>query len=248
MKQRLGYHSCGFNGCILASMHPGACIFAEDPGRQRTRRPSAERKPVYAERKSNGAKGPASPAAAAAPSARGGRSAPRAAPRAVLEADPPATDLLGGSGEDSDGIEDEVEDEEDEEAEEEEAEEEEEAAAAVVAVPEFATGYREEIAMEIAMEMGYAEEMPVVGVAQHAQSAVGPPGGGGPPPGGGGAARSKSRAPPLAPPPPPQLAVPRSAAAGMVPQRAPSGCGCARLAAPRARGRATGRPATALGA
>jgi hypothetical protein len=226
MKQRLGYHSCGFNGCILASMHPGACIFAEDPGRQRTRRPSAERKPVYAERKSNGAKGPASPAAAAAPSARGGRSAPRAAPRAVLEADPPATDLLGGSGEDSDGIEDEVEDEEDEEAEEEEAEEEEEAAAAVVAVPEFATGYREEIAMEIAMEMGYAEEMPVVGVAQHAQSAVPPP----------------------CPPPPPQLAVPRSAAAGMVPQRAPSGCGCARLAAPRARGRATGRPATALGA
>jgi len=146
-----------------------------------------------------------------------------------LEADPPATDLLGGSGEDSDGIEDEEEEEEDEEAEDEEAEEEEEeAAAAVVAVPEFATGYREEIAMEIAMEMGYAEEMPVVGVAQHAQSAVAPPPGG--------------------PPPPPQLAVPRSAAAGMVPQRAPGGCGCARLAAPRARGRATGRPATALGA
>ena len=40
MHERLGYHSCGFNGCVLASMHAGACLFAEDPGRQRTRRPS----------------------------------------------------------------------------------------------------------------------------------------------------------------------------------------------------------------
>mgnify|MGYP004206791205 CR=1 FL=1 len=40
MHERLGYHSCGFNGCVLASMHAGNCLFAEDPGRQRTRRPS----------------------------------------------------------------------------------------------------------------------------------------------------------------------------------------------------------------
>eukprot|EP00964_Phaeocystis_antarctica_P152901 scaffold120968_cov18-Phaeocystis_antarctica.AAC.1 len=50
---------------VLASMHPGACLFAEDPGRQRTRRPSAERKPVYAQSKKAAASSPRTAAAAA---------------------------------------------------------------------------------------------------------------------------------------------------------------------------------------